>query len=226
MKILLVEDDKKVASFIKRGLTESNIEVDWLPSGLQVNKMLSTNDYQLVILDILLPQSNGIEICRQIRSFDKKTPILMLTALGTIDDKVNGLEAGADDYLVKPFELRELMARLNALTRRNQPEEKNQKLELANLSMDLYSKIVTRNKEDIQLTAREFNLLKFLLQNQGRVISRSEIENRIWGNNLDIESNVVDVYINFLRKKIDKNFEPKLIHTLIGMGYVVKVKSK
>lgn len=225
MKILLVEDDLKVASFIKKGLTENNMVVDLATDGEIGEVLAADNDYNLIILDILLPKLSGIELCKKIRQKDTKTPILLLTALGTTDDKVNGLNAGADDYLVKPFEFRELLARIHALTRRSFDLSSNQLLSIADLEVNLASKVVTRAGKEIHLTAREFNLLVYLLRNKGNVISRSEIEEKIWGTIFDRESNVVDVYINFLRKKIDKEFEPKLIHTLIGMGYVVKIKN-
>lgn len=225
MKILLVEDDQKVAGFIKRGLTENNMHVDLASDGIQGEIMASDSSYDLIILDILLPKISGLELCRSIRSTDKKTPILLLTALGTTDDKVTGLDAGADDYLVKPFEFRELLARINALTRRKYEVSSNTQHTLADLHVDMDAKSVVRNNKEIQLTAREFTLLLYMIRNKGRVISRSEIEEKIWGTVFERESNVVDVYINFLRKKIDKEFEPKLIHTIIGMGYVLKIKS-
>jgi two-component system, OmpR family, copper resistance phosphate regulon response regulator CusR len=225
MKILLVEDDLKVASFIKKGLTENNMLVDLATDGAIGEVLAADNDYNLIILDILLPKLSGLELCLKIRQTDTKTPILLLTALGTTDDKVNGLNAGADDYLVKPFEFRELLARIHALTRRSFDLSSNQLLSIADLEINLASKGVVRAGKEIHLTAREFNLLVYLLRNKGNVISRSEIEEKIWGTIFDRESNVVDVYINFLRKKIDKEFEPKLIHTLIGMGYVIKVKN-
>lgn len=225
MKILLVEDDLKVASFIKKGLTENNMLVDLATDGEIGEVLAADNDYNLIILDILLPKLSGIELCKIIRQKDTKTPILLLTALGTTDDKVNGLNAGADDYLVKPFEFRELLARIHALTRRSFDLSSNQLLSIADLEVNMASKVVIRAGKEIHLTAREFNLLVYLMRNKGNVISRSEIEEKIWGTIFDRESNVVDVYINFLRKKIDKEFEPKLIHTLIGMGYVVKIKN-
>ncbi|RPH85253.1 MAG: DNA-binding response regulator [Chroococcales cyanobacterium metabat2.561] len=225
MRILLVEDDLKVAAFIRRGLNENNIYVDYAADGLQAELLAGENLYDLIIMDIMLPKMSGLELCRKIRTLDTKTPILLLTALGTTDDKVSGLNAGADDYLVKPFEFRELLARINALTRRTYDLASNTVLEFADLEVNLDAKSVRRNGKDIRLTAREFSLLVYLLRNKGRVISRSEIEERIWGTTFERESNVVDVYINFLRKKIDKDFDPKLIQTIIGMGYVIKLKS-
>lgn len=224
MKILLVEDDNKVAGFIKRGLTENNMKVDLAPDGQKGEIMAHDNTYDLIILDILLPKISGLDLCRKIRSLDRQTPILLLTALGTTDDKVTGLNAGADDYLVKPFEFRELLARIHALTRRTYDLDSNTILQIADLEVNIDAKSVKRFDMDIRLTAKEFNLLLFMLRNKGRVLSRSEIEEKIWGTTFERESNVVDVYINFLRKKIDRDFEPKLIHTIIGMGYVLKIK--
>jgi two-component system, OmpR family, copper resistance phosphate regulon response regulator CusR len=225
MRILLVEDDLKVASFIRRGLNENNIYVDHAADGVQAEMLAGENIFDMIIMDIMLPKMSGLELCRKIRTIDTKTPILLLTAMGTTDDKVTGLNAGADDYLVKPFEFRELLARINALTRRTYDLSSNTALEFADLEVNLDAKAVRRNGKDIRLTAREFSLLVYLLRNKGRVISRSEIEDRIWGTTFERESNVVDVYINFLRKKIDRDFEPKLIHTIIGMGYVIKLKN-
>ncbi|MFO7721691.1 MAG: response regulator transcription factor [Bacteroidales bacterium] len=225
MRILLVEDDTKVAAFIRKGLIENNMYVDYAADGLQAEMLAGENLYDLIIMDIMLPKMSGLDLCSKIRTLDTKTPILLLTALGTTDDKVTGLNAGADDYLVKPFEFRELLARINALTRRTFDLSSNTVLEFADLEVNLDAKTVRRNGKDIRLTAREFSLLVYLLRNKGRVISRSEVEERIWGTTFERESNVVDVYINFLRKKIDKDFDPKLIQTIIGMGYVIKLKS-
>lgn len=226
MKILLVEDDQKVASFIRRGLTENNMYVDVASDGKQGEQLAEENTYDLIILDILIPKLSGLELCRKIRSIDGKIPILLLTALGTTDDKVTGLNAGADDYLVKPFEFRELLARMNALVRRRYELSSITLLTLADLEIDIDAKSIRRGNKEIRLTAREFSLLVHLLRNKGKVVSRSDIEERIWGTTFDRESNVVDVYINFLRKKIDKDFAPKLIHTVVGMGYVLKVREE
>lgn len=226
MKILLVEDDVKVANFIKRGLSENNFMVDHAIDGEEGKRLLSDHEYDLVILDLLIPKISGFELCRLIREEDTKIPILMLTALGTTDDKVIGLNAGADDYIVKPFEFRELVARVNALTRRSLDLVSGTVLQLADLEMSLEEKVVRRGAKEIQLTAREFNFLLYLFRNKGKVLSRSDIEERIWGTTFERNSNVVDVYVNFLRKKIDKDFQPKLIHTVIGMGYVLKIKDQ
>jgi two-component system, OmpR family, copper resistance phosphate regulon response regulator CusR len=224
MRILLVEDDVKVASFIRRGLTENSMNVDIAADGASGEVMATDNPYDVIILDVLLPKINGIDLCRKIRSLNTRTPVLMLTALGTTDDKVIGLNAGADDYLVKPFEFKELIARIYALTRRNLEPSTHTLLELADLEVNTDSKTVRRAGVEIRLTAREFSLLLLLIKNKGRVISRNEIEESIWGTTFERESNVVDVYINFLRKKIDKDFDMKLIHTVIGMGYTIKLK--
>jgi two-component system, OmpR family, copper resistance phosphate regulon response regulator CusR len=222
MKILLVEDDRRVAAFIKRGLNEHSMHVDIATDGITGEVLAYNNTYDVLILDLLLPRMGGLDLCRRIRMHDSATPILLLTALGTTEDKVTGLNAGADDYLVKPFEFRELLARIHALTRRKNEVTTPGSLKIANLVMELDSKTVRRDKTEIRLTAREFTLLAYLIRNRGRVLSRSEIEEQIWGTTFDRESNVVDVYINFLRKKIDKDYEPRLIHTVIGMGYVLK----
>jgi two-component system copper resistance phosphate regulon response regulator CusR len=167
---------------------------------------------------------NGFEVCNAVRQHGLKTPILMLTALGEINDKVKGLDYGADDYLVKPFDLRELLARINALLRRTRssPPETSEVLGEANLKMDLVSKTVTRNGQPIELTAREFELLEYMLRNKGRVLSKLDIVEKVWDLNFDTNTNIVEVYINYLRRKIDRNFEPKLIHTKTGLGYVLK----
>jgi DNA-binding response OmpR family regulator len=222
MKILLVEDEPKVAAFLHKGLTEQTHTVDVATDGLIGLRQALANPYDLIILDQLLPGLSGLEVCRQVRNHDAGVPILMLTALGETDDKIRGLDAGADDYLVKPFAFQELMARIRALSRRRQDTPTQPSLRLADLSLDPVSKIVTRAGQPIQLTAREFALLYYLLRNQGRVVSRVDILEQVWETSFDTGSNVIDVYINFLRKKIDRDFTPKLIHTLVGMGYVLK----
>jgi DNA-binding response OmpR family regulator len=222
MKILVVEDEKKVASFIKKGLEENDYMVDIAYDGVEgTNKALAGN-YNLIILDINLPIINGIEVCKSIRA-KNKVPVLMLTALGTVDNKVTGLDAGADDYLLKPFEFKELLARIRALSRR-MPETKPGIYKIADLELDTESKVVRRNGNTIDLTAKEFNLLEYLLKNEGKVLSRADIAESVWDLSFDTGTNIIDVYINYLRKKIDKDFSPKLIHTLIGMGYVLRVE--
>jgi two-component system, OmpR family, copper resistance phosphate regulon response regulator CusR len=222
MKILLVEDEPKVASFIKKGLEEQAYEVEQAYDGTFGLKMALQNEYDLIILDIILPNMNGLEVCRAIRKKKPLVSILMLTALGSTDDKITGLDAGADDYLTKPFEFKELLARIRALTRRVGESGAGEKLTIADLEMDLGSKTVMRAGKPVNLTAREFSLLHYLLRNRGRVVSRVDITENVWETSFDTGSNVIDVYINFLRKKIDRGHPGKLIHTLVGMGYVLK----
>jgi two-component system, OmpR family, copper resistance phosphate regulon response regulator CusR len=222
MRILLVEDEPKVASFIKKGLEEQAYEVDQAYDGNFGLKLALHNDYDLIILDIILPHMNGLDVCREIRKSKPSVSILMLTALGSTDDKITGLDAGADDYLTKPFEFKELLARIRALSRRAGESGNGEKLTISDLEMDLGSKTVTRGGKPINLTAREFALLHYLLRNRNRVVSRVDITENVWETSFDTGSNVIDVYINFLRKKIDRGFSGKLIHTLVGMGYVLK----
>ncbi|MBO9701548.1 MAG: response regulator transcription factor [Sporocytophaga sp.] len=225
MKILLVEDEIKVASFIKKGLEEQLHEVTVAYDGYTGKQMALSNPYELFILDINLPQINGIQLCKDLRAANIQAPILLLTALGTTENKVTGLDAGADDYLVKPFEFPELLARLRALSRRTTLQNSpGTKYKIADLEMDTDTKTVIRSGKKIDLTAKEFSLLEYLLKNKGRVISRVDIAEKVWEISFDTGTNVIDVYINFLRKKIDKDFSPKLIHTLVGMGYVLKVE--
>jgi DNA-binding response OmpR family regulator len=222
MKILLVEDEPKVAAFIKKGLEEQAYEVDQAFDGLFGKKLALQNEYDLIILDVILPHASGLEVCREVRKHNTTVSILMLTALGATDDKILGLDSGADDYLVKPFEFKELLARIRALTRRANDAPTGEVLKMADLEMDLARKTVTRAGQPINLTAREFALLHYLLRNRERVVSRVDIIEQFWETSFDTGSNVIDVYINFLRKKIDKDYSPKLIHTLVGMGYVMK----
>ncbi len=222
MKILLVEDDLKVASFISRGLSEHLFHVDIAVDGMEGDHMARKGDYDIIILDILLPKQNGIELCKKIRHQDYKVAILMLSALGSTEDKVAGLEAGADDYLVKPFEFKELLARIKAMSRRKDETTHARVLKFEGIEMDTLSKTVSREGVPISLTAREFKLLEYLLKNQGRVVSRLDLEEKVWDFSFDHGSNVIDVYMNFLRKKIDKNFDRKLIHTVVGMGFMLK----
>lgn len=223
MKILLVEDEPKVASFLHKGLSEHSHSVDTAADGLTGMRLALGNSYDLIILDNLLPGLSGLDVCRQVRALNSKVPILMLTALGETDDKIRGLDAGADDYLVKPFAFQELLARIRALSRRSHDAlAADAVLQLADLTLSPSRKLVQRAGQTIQLTAREFALLEYLLLNQGRVVSRVDILEHVWETSFDTGSNVIDVYINFLRKKVDKDFIPKLIYTLVGMGYVMK----
>ena len=225
MKLLLIEDEPKTVQSLKQGLEEDGYEVDIAYDGLIGRHLAKNNSYQLIISDIIIPGINGIELCREIRESGDNTPILMLTALGTTDDKVTGLDAGADDYLVKPFEFKELLARVRALTKRGSTVAHTaQILKFADLEISFDAKTVHRSGNKINLTAREFNLLVYLIRNQGRVISKVEIAEQVWDIGFDTGTNVIEVYVNYLRKKIDKDYPVKLIHTQFGMGYVLKIE--
>lgn len=221
--ILIVEDEPKVALFIKEGLEENQFGADIAHDGLTGKQMALNGNYDAVILDVNLPVMNGFEVCREIRKQNMAVPVLMLTALGTTEDKLTGFENGSDDYLVKPFEFRELLARIKVILKRSQQNTTHGNvLRIADLELNTETKTVKRNNIPIELTAKEFALLELLLINKGKVISRAEIAEKIWEITFDTGTNVIDVYINFLRKKIDKNFPVKLIHTYIGMGYTLK----
>ena len=220
MRILLVEDEKNVARFIKKGLTEEFYTVDVSVNGKDGFLMATTTEYDLIILDIMLPDINGIELCRSIKSHNIKTPVLMLTAVDSIESKVKGLDSGADDYLTKPFVFEEFLARVRALLRR--PALMSALLKVSDLTLDPVRHEAKRGGRIIQLTWKEFALLEYLMRNKGRVLSRTKIFDHIWGDDLDTSSNVVDVYISYLRDKIDKNFTPKLIHTVRNVGYVLR----
>ncbi|PTT00784.1 DNA-binding response regulator [Pedobacter sp. HMWF019] len=222
-KIGLAEDDIKIASLIKAGLEEHQYDVTSIADGTEALIEFQANPYDLVILDIMMPGLNGIEVCRQLRMNNKDLPILILTALGSIEDKVIGLNSGADDYLLKPFHFKELLARLEALLRRSHKNfaPKNQ-LSFADITIDTYSKTVERAGKQIELTAKEYTLLELFLKNPNRLLSRQYIAENAWDITFDTGTNVIDVYVNFLRKKIDKDFDKRLIHTKIGMGYILK----
>lgn len=222
MNILLVEDEPKVADFIKKGLEEQNHHVAVAYDGMFGEKMALENEYDLIILDVILPYVNGLEVCKRIRRFKADLPILMLTALGTIQDKVSGFNSGVDDYLVKPFHFEELLMRINALGRRKTMSFPGMIYTVDDLEMDSYKKTVKRAGKEIVLTAKEFSMLELLMVNKNRVMSRSHIAESVWGIDFDRGTNAIDVYINYLRNKIDKGFDKKLIHTVIGMGYVLK----
>jgi len=223
-KIGLAEDDVKIASLVKSGLEEHNYSVTTIADGFMALYTFKEEHFDLIILDVMMPGMNGIEVCRLLRETNKDVPILMLTALGSVDDKVLGLSSGADDYLVKPFHFKELIARIEALLRRLQPVSTQQKntLSFEDIVLDTYSKTVKRGEKDITLTAKEFTLLELFLKNPNRLLSRQYIAENAWDISFDTGTNVIDVYVNFLRNKIEKGFERKLIHTKIGMGYVMK----
>ncbi|MCB9174003.1 MAG: response regulator transcription factor [Flavobacteriales bacterium] len=223
INILVVEDEPKVASFIKLGLEENGFVVDIAYDGNIGKRMFDSKNYNLIILDVNMPLKNGVELCKEIRHKNIKVPILMLTALGTTEDKLTGFDAGADDYLIKPFEFRELLARIKSLLKRNSNIENGSNLiTFLNLEMNLDTYEVKRDGIKIDLTQKEFALLEYLLRNKGRVLTRLDIAEKVWDISFDTGTNVIDVYVNFLRKKIDKDFSPKLIHTQTGIGYVLK----
>lgn len=226
MKILIIEDDQRVAELIRRGLEEQDFALTVAYDGLSGKKLALQHDYDLIITDIILPKMDGLDLCKYIRQTKPDTPIIMLTALGTTDDKVEGFDAGADDYLVKPFEMRELLVRIRALLKRNNKTSKvtGSILRIDDLEMNLHTKIVKRSGQEINLTPKEFTLLEYMLQNPERVLSRVEIADKVWDTHFDTGTNFIDVYINYLRKKIDRDFDKKLIHTKSGMGFILKAE--
>ncbi len=225
MKILVVEDEIKVATFIKKGLEDFGIETDIAFDSQIGRKMLAATSYNLLILDVNLPHVSGVEFCKEVRKQNPTIPILMLTALGTTEDKLTGFDAGADDYLVKPFEFMELLARVRALNKRNYINPASSRiLRVADLELNQDDKTVKRNNIVINITARELALLEYFMKNKGRALSRVDIAEKVWDITFDTGTNVIDVYVNSLRKKIDKDFSPKLIHTLTGIGYIMKEK--
>ena len=224
VKILIVEDEIKVAGFLKKGLEEIGYDTEIAFDGIMGLKLFQQSNFQIIILDINLPLLNGFELCKEIRMADSRIPIIMLTALSGTDNKIMGFDSGADDYLVKPFEFRELIARIKVLLKRFDINYiSNPILKIADLEMNTDTKIVKRGEDIINLTAKEFALLEYLLKNQNRVVSRVDIAEKIWDINFDTGTNVIDVYINKLRSKIDKNHDVKLIQTVRGVGYVLKV---
>lgn len=223
MKLLLVEDEPKTVQAIRQGLEESQFDVDVAYDGLIARRLALKTNYALIITDVILPGMNGFELVRQLRAEGLATPILLLTALGETDDKVMGFDSGADQYLTKPFQFTELLARVRSLTKRGtQVAMTAQTLRYGGVELNLDAKTVMREGQPIELTAREFTLLEFLMRNQGRVVSKPTIAEHVWDLNFDTGTNVVEVYINYLRKKLDRNFPKKLIHTQFGMGYVFK----
>lgn len=224
-KILVIEDEKRIAELLQKGLTELGFGVDTAFDGDIGKRLINSNTYDLVITDVILPYHNGFELTQIIKSKSPDTPVIMLTALGATDDKLDGFDAGADDYMVKPFDLRELNARINVLLKRhtNLPGNKvANELIYDDLVMQLDMRKVFRSEKEIKLTPKEFNLLKYLLENPERVLPRSEIAEKVWDTHFDTGTNFIDVYINYLRRKIDKDFEKKLIHTSPGIGFILK----
>lgn len=224
MRILVVEDQAKMANFLKKGLQEVGYAVDLAESGTAAESFMAQGEYDLVILDVMLPDQNGIDTARHLRRDGFVGPILMVTALSTTKDKVNGLDAGADDYLTKPYSFDELHARVRALLRRKSPGGGNMlsTLQYKDLELDLIQRKARREGQEISLTAKEFALLEYFMRNPERPLGRTSIAEHVWDIHFDSESNVIDVYINLLRKKIDAPFSKKLIHTVVGVGYVLK----
>ena len=220
MRILVVEDQRKTAQFIRKGLTEQGYAVDVVADGVDAERQARVVEYDLILLDVMLPGQDGLMVCQNLRRMKVRAPILMLTALTATEDKVKGLDSGADDYLGKPFEFAELLARVRALIRRH--EKSNPRLKVADLEIDVSTRKVTRAGQPIELTTKEFALLEYLMQRAGQVVSRTAISEHVWDMHFDSESNVIDVYVNFLRKKIDKGHKVPLLHTVVGVGYVVK----
>ncbi len=226
IKILLIEDEKKIADTLAKGLTELNYHVVTAYDGKIGLRLFESGSYNLIITDLNLPGINGYDLAKIIRSQNLHIPIIMLTALSATEDKLEGFDAGADDYIVKPFEFKELVVRIRALLKRtmNQLLPAGNILKVSGLQLNIDSKEVTRNGTGITLTAKEFQLLEYFMRNRNRVISRADIAINVWDLDFDTKTNVIDVYVNFLRRKIDKGFEPKLIHTHVGMGYIMKEK--
>jgi two-component system, OmpR family, copper resistance phosphate regulon response regulator CusR len=219
ISILIVEDEQRLAGIMKKQLEESGFIVDIAFDGYMGKQMVERNAYNLIILDINLPLINGYDLCKEIRASNSNIPIIMLTALGTPDNKVAGFEVGADDYVIKPFDFRELLARINVFLRRSDVINTTEKLRIANLEMDMSNKTVTRSNKKIDLTAKESSLLEMFLKNKEKLLTREFIIEHVWGIDFDPSTNIIDVYVNYLRKKIDKDFEPKLIHTKYGFGF-------
>jgi len=224
VRILLIEDESKTLQSIKQGLEENGWAVNTAADGLQGLKLARQSTYDVIVSDITMPGLNGLELCRQLREEGSSTPILLLTALNHTDDKVTGFDAGADDYLAKPFEFKELQARIKALARRpSVPFKIENVLRFHDLEQDLEAKTVRRAGKDIMLTPREFSLLEFFLRHPGKVLSKTEIAEKVWDVDFDTGTNVIEVYVNYLRNKVDKGFNQKLIHTHFGQGYVLKI---
>jgi heavy metal response regulator len=221
MRILVIEDEKKVANFIKKGLEEERYAVDHAYDGESGLYMTEVNEYDLIVLDLMIPKIDGLEVLKRIRGNRNNVPILVLTAKDSVEDIVRGLDAGCDDYLTKPFEFLEFLARIRALLRREKID-KEPTLKIADLTLSLVTHKVMRRGKEIELTAKEYSLLEYFMRNPDKVLTRTMISEHVWDYHFDSMTNVIDVYVNYLRKKIDKGFEPKLIHTIRGVGYIMK----
>lgn len=220
MRVLLVEDDMRIASFVAKGLRENAYAVDTAKDGDEATFMASLSPYDIFILDVNLPVKNGFEVCSELRENGNSKPILMLTARDAVDDRISGLDTGADDYLVKPFEFRELLARLRALLRRNS-DVRAPKIRVADLEIDTVSQTVRRSETPIELTTKEYSLIEFLALNKGRVVGREEISEHVWNDGFDPFSNLIEVYVKRLRRKLDEGYPTQLIHTRRGAGYIL-----
>ncbi|MBG9376739.1 response regulator transcription factor [Panacibacter sp. DH6] len=223
MKVLLVEDEPSIASVVNKGLTENGYSITIAPDGIVGFQLAAANEFDVLMIDIMLPGMNGMELCKRLREHGVYTPVLFLTALSTTENIVAGLNAGGDDYLVKPFKFAELEARLRSLHRRKQITLKEEDVfHISDIVIDFNAKTVTQHNEPVSLTSTEFRLLEYFVRNKNKVLSRIEILEKVWGIDFNMGTNVVDVYVNYLRKKIDKRPDQKLIHTVIGMGYMLK----
>ena len=222
IKILLVEDDKGIARFVKKGLLENSFSVDVASNGEEGLEFVLYKGYELIILDILLPKMDGREILRRLREREIQTPVIFLTAKDSENDIVNGLNLGADDYLTKPFSFNELLARLQALLRRGKSIAPFSRLQMANLILEIEGHRVFREKAKIELTPKEYALLELFMRHQGQIITRTMISEKVWDVHFDTSTNIIDVHVSHLRNKIDKDFEPKLLHTVKGVGYVLE----
>lgn len=222
-KILIIEDEKKISALIRKGLEEEKYSVEQAFDGLKGESAALQNHFDLIILDIMLPQRDGIQVLQSMRSAQIEIPVLLLTAKGSVEDRVKGLDSGADDYLVKPFAISELLARVRSLLRRKRGAEKSATtLTVADLTLDLVARKVVRGGKVIELTTKEFSLLEYFIRNKNKTLTRSTITEHIWNYNFDTGTNIIDVYINHLRTKIDGGFKNKLLHTIRGVGYVLK----
>jgi two-component system, OmpR family, copper resistance phosphate regulon response regulator CusR len=225
VRVLIVEDDVRISNFVAKGLRENSYAVDVATDGEEALFHASVNDYDVIILDVMIPKKDGFAVCGELRSSGLKTPILMLTARDAIDDRISGLDCGADDYLVKPFDFKELLARLRALLRRNS-DFRPQKIVVADLEVDTTAQRVWRGGREIPLTGKEFALLEYLAREQNKVVGRAEIAEHVWDENFDAFSNLIEVYIKRLRAKIDDGFEVRLIHTRRGAGYILETTAE
>jgi DNA-binding response OmpR family regulator len=224
VNILIVEDEQRLAEILKKQLEETGFSAEIASDGYIGKQLAEKNCYSLIVLDINLPLINGYDLCKEIRKTNSKIPIIMLTALGTSDNKVTGFDVGADDYVIKPFEFRELLARINVFLRRTDSDSTSEKLRIADLEMDVNTKTVIRSGKRIDLTAKESSLLEIFLKNKEKLLTREFIIENVWGIDFDPSTNIIDVYVNYLRKKIDKDYEPKLIHTKFGFGFYCSEK--